>query len=52
MLADGWPCMVRLNPALVNRLLTVLTLEELQDLITTAARCGADPDDLPVCHTR
>lgn len=51
-LSDGRPCMVRLNPDLVSRVLTVLSLEELQEMVTVIARCGENPDDLPVCHTR
>lgn len=49
-LGDGRPCMVRLDADLVSRLLTVLSLDELQELVTIAARSGADPDDRPVCQ--
>lgn len=50
-LSDGRPCMVRLDPDLVSRLLTVLSLDELHELVTTIARCGENPDDRPLCHT-
>lgn len=48
-LSDGRPCMVRLDPELVSRLLKVLSLEELQELATTIARAAENPDDAPVC---
>lgn len=50
-LSDGRPCMVRLDPDLVSRLLTVLSLDELHELVTVIARCGENPDDRPLCHT-
>src|SRR5690606_17315937 len=50
-LSDGRPCMVRLDPDLVNRLLAVMSLDELHELVTTVARCGESPDDRPLCHT-
>ncbi|MBF0470139.1 MAG: hypothetical protein HQL48_02065 [Gammaproteobacteria bacterium] len=34
-LSDGSPCTIRLNPELVGRLLTVLSMEELRDLCQT-----------------
>ena len=49
-LSDGRPCMVRLDADVVGRLLTVLTLDELQQLVTTITRAGENPDDRPVCQ--
>lgn len=51
-LADGTPCMVRLAPALMARLLNCITLEELRDMVQAIALQVEDPDDLPVCHSR
>jgi hypothetical protein len=48
-LSDGRPCMVRLDPEIVRRLLTVLSFDELQDLVATIARAAEDPDDGPCC---
>jgi hypothetical protein len=50
-LSDGRPCNVRLDPALVSRLLRVLSLEELQELATTIARAAENPDDAPICRS-
>lgn len=50
-LADGTPCMVRLEPELASRLLTVISLEELRDLVHEIATQVENPDDSPICHT-
>lgn len=52
LLSDGTPCMVRLAPELMARLLGCITLEELRDMVQEIALQVEDPDDLPVCHTR
>lgn len=51
-LSDGTPCMVRLSPELMARMLGCITLEELRDMVQAIALQVEDPDDLPVCHTR
>jgi len=51
-LSGGTPCMVRLAPELMARMLGCITLEELRDLVQDIALQVEDPDDLPVCHTR
>lgn len=51
-LSDGTPCMVRLAPELLARLLGCISLEELRDMVQEIALQVEDPDDLPVCHTR
>jgi hypothetical protein len=51
-LSDGRPCMVRLDPEVVSRLLRVLSLEELQELATTIARAAENPDDSSICCSR
>lgn len=50
-LADGTPCMVRLDPDLMARLLGCLGLEELRDMVQAIAEQVEDPDDRPLCHT-
>lgn len=48
-LADGRPCMIKLEPALANRLLAAFTLEEMQELVNAIALSVENPDDGPVC---
>lgn len=48
-LSDGSPCMVRLDPAIANRLLAAFTLEEMQTLVQSIARSMENPGDGPVC---
>ena len=48
-LSDGRPCMIRLHPALANRLLAAFTLEEMQELVNAIAKSVENPSDEPVC---
>lgn len=48
-LSDGRPCMIKLEPALANRLLAAFTLEEMQELVNTIARSVENPADGPLC---
>lgn len=48
-LSDGRPCMVRLEPALANRLLAAFTLDEMQELVNAIARSVETPEDAPLC---
>lgn len=48
-LSDGRPCMVRLEPALANRLLAAFTLDEMQELVNAIARSVEAPEDAPLC---
>ena len=50
-LADGTPCMVRLDPDLMARLLGCISLEELRDMVQDIAAAVENPDDRPLCHT-
>lgn len=50
-LADGSPCMVRLDPDLMARLVACIGLEELRDLVQTVATSVENPDNRPLCHT-
>jgi hypothetical protein len=49
-LSDGQPCLVRIPGALGRRLCSVLTLEEIHDLVTTIARCVERPTAGPLCR--
>lgn len=51
-LSDGTPCMVRLSPELLKRMLGCISMEELRDMVQSIALQVEDPDDLPVCHTK
>lgn len=48
-LSDGRPCMVKLEPALANRLLAAFTLEEMQELVNAIARSVENPGNGPLC---
>lgn len=48
-LADGRPCMIKLEPAMANRLLAAFTLEEMQELVNAIARSIENPGDGPIC---
>ncbi len=51
VLKDGTPCVIRLDPDLVGRMLTVMDLEELGQLVNTIADQVENPDNRPLCHT-
>ena len=48
-LSDGRPCMIRLEPALANRLLAAFSLEEMQELVNAIALSVENPEDAPLC---
>jgi hypothetical protein len=50
-LSDGRPCMVRIDPDLMARILGCITVEELHDLVISVARSIENPDNEPLCHT-
>lgn len=49
-LPDGTACMVPLEPDLLNRVLTVLSLEEFERLIQQVATGVLNPRDESLCH--
>jgi len=49
-LNDGSPCTIRLEPDLVGRLLTAVSMEELRDLCQTIAEGVERRDNSPLCH--
>lgn len=52
LLRSGEPCMIRLDPDLMARLLSSLTLEELRDMVQGIAEQVEEPDNRPLCHSR
>lgn len=50
VLGDGSPCMVRLDPDLMARMLNCISLEELRDMVQAIATNVENPDDRPLCH--
>jgi len=52
VLASGDIGMIRLSPDLVSRLLTVISQEELRDMVQTVAEQVENPDNRPLCHPR
>jgi hypothetical protein len=50
-LADGRPCTIRIEPAMMGRLMGCLSIAEIHQLATTIARSVENPDDKPLCHT-
>lgn len=49
-LGDGRPCMIKLEPSLVNRLLAAFSLEDVQHLVQAIAHSVENPTDEPVCR--
>ena len=50
-LADGRPCTIRIEPAMMGRLMGCLSIAEIHQLATAIARSVENPDDKPLCHT-
>ena len=50
-LADGRPCMIRIAPEIMGRLMDCFSVEEIHELATTIARSVENPDNRPICHT-
>ena len=50
-LVDGRPCSIRIDPAIMGRLMGCLSIEEIHELATTIARNVENPDNKPLCHT-
>jgi hypothetical protein len=50
-LADGRPCTIRIEPAMMGRLMDCLSIAEIHQLATAIARSVENPDDNPLCHT-
>lgn len=50
-LADGRPCTIRIEPAMMGRLMGCLSIDEIHQLATTIARSVENPDDRPLCHS-
>lgn len=50
-LSDGRPCTIRIEPDMMNRLMSCLGIEEIHELAVTIARSVENPDSRPLCHT-
>lgn len=50
-LSDGRPCMIRIEPEIMGRLMANFSVEEIHDLATRIARSVENPDNSPICHT-
>ena len=50
-LTDGRPCTIRIEPAMMNRLMGCLSIAEIHQLATTIAHSVENPDDKPLCQT-
>ena len=50
-LADGRPCAIRIEPAMMNRLMSCLSIDEIHELATSIARNVENPDNRPLCQT-
>jgi hypothetical protein len=50
-LANGQPCLIRIEPAMMNRLMSCLSIDEIHELVTSIARSVENPDDCPLCQT-
>ncbi len=49
-LADGSPCTIRIEPELMSRLLSALSMEEVRDLAQVIAKGVERRDNSPLCH--
>lgn len=48
-LADGRPCTIRIEPDMMNRLMSCLSIDEIHELAVTIARSVENPDNRPLC---
>jgi hypothetical protein len=51
-LPDGQSSTVALPPDIANRLLDCFSLEEIQALFATVAKCTLNPQNTPLCQTK
>jgi hypothetical protein len=49
-LGDGRPCAICLEPAMMNRLMSCLSIDEIHQLATSIARSVENPDNRPLCQ--
>ena len=49
-LGDGRPCSICIEPAMMNRLMSCLSIDEIHQLATTIARSVESPDNRPLCQ--
>jgi hypothetical protein len=49
-LADGRHCTIRIEPAMMNRLMGCLSIADIHELATTIAHSVENPDNRPLCQ--
>lgn len=48
-LQDGSQTLAQVNPAIMNRILGVISMDELNEFVDTIVRSVENPDDSPIC---
>jgi hypothetical protein len=48
-LQNGSQTLAQVNPDIMNRILSVITMDELNDFLDTIVRSVENPDDSPIC---
>ena len=51
-LAGGKQTVAQINPDVMNRMLSVVSMDEFNDLIETIVSSVETPDDSPICHQK
>lgn len=49
-LADGSETIAKVDPQILNRILTAVSMDELLQLLDVVVRSVENPDDSPICH--
>lgn len=49
-LQDGSQTLAQVNPEVMNRILSVISMDELNDFVDTIVRSVENPDDSPICQ--
>lgn len=49
-LHDGSQTLAQVNPGIMNRILSVISMDELNDFVDTIVRSVENPDDSPICQ--
>lgn len=50
-LANGSQTIAKVDPAVLNKMLTVITMEELNQFLDIVVKSVESPDDSPICKT-
>lgn len=49
-LKDGSQTLAQVNPAIMNRILGVISMDEMNEFLETIVQSVENPDDSPICH--